>query len=133
MPSRFSEASQASWTYSGRPLIPISSAVGVALVAELGRDHDLVAVRAEHPPEQLLVRPRAVVVGGVEQGHPELDRAQKRRVDLAVVGLPVELGHAHAADPLRRHDETLAPEYARLHELETSRTADESLRRYSGL
>jgi hypothetical protein len=43
------------------------AAVGVALVAELGGDHDLVSPAGDRSAHQLLVGERAVHVGGVQQ------------------------------------------------------------------
>ena len=107
-PSRRSDASQASRTYSGRPSMPEPRAVRAAHVAELGRQHDLVAPAGDRPADQLLVGERPVHVGRVEEGHAQLERPVDRRVGLGLVGGPVELGHAHAAQPLGRDLQTLA-------------------------
>ncbi len=56
------------------------------LVAELGRDRDLVAARGEHTPDELLVGAAAVGVAGVEEADPELERLREQ-------ALAVGLGH----------------------------------------
>ena len=48
-------------------------------VAELGRDHDLVAERRQRLADQFLVRERAVGLGGVEEGDAALDRRADQR------------------------------------------------------
>ena len=60
------------------------AAVGVALVAELGGELDLVAAAGDGLADELLVGERAVHVGGVEEGHAEVERA----VDGRDAGLP---------------------------------------------
>ena len=72
--------------------------VGVADDAELGRQHDLVAAAGDRAADELLVGVRAVDVGGVEEGHAEVERAVDRGDRLGVVAAAVELGHAHAAE-----------------------------------
>jgi hypothetical protein len=84
------------------------AAVGSALVAELRRQHHLVASSEKCTAEQLLVRERAVHVGGVEEGDPELDCPMDRGDRLGVVARTVELAHPHAAEALCRDDETIA-------------------------
>ena len=68
------------------------------LVAELRREDDLVATTANSASEKLLIRERAVHVGGVEKVHAEVERAMDRRNRLRVVVAAVELRHAHAAE-----------------------------------
>jgi hypothetical protein len=60
--------------------------------------HDRVAAVADRAAHQLLVAERAVDVGGVEKADAELEGAVDRGDRLGVVGGPVELGHAHAAE-----------------------------------
>jgi hypothetical protein len=50
------------------------AAVLAALVAELGGEHDLVAAAGDRAADELLVGERAVHVGGVEEGAPQLER-----------------------------------------------------------
>ena len=67
-PRRFRLASQAWGTYSGRPLTPRSRpACGSP---ELGGEHDLVAVAAQGPAEQVLVLAPAVRVRGSRKFTP---------------------------------------------------------------
>jgi hypothetical protein len=61
-------------------------------------EDDLVAPVLQGASEQLLVRFRAVELGGVEERAPELDRAMDRADGLAFVGRAVEGAHAHAAE-----------------------------------
>ena len=70
-----------------------------AHVPELRRDYDLVATVGDRLADELLIRERAVHVGGVEERDPELERAVDRRDRLTLVSGSVELGHAHAAEP----------------------------------
>ena len=71
----------------------------VALVAELGREHDLVAAAGDRPADEPLVGERAVHVGGVEEGDAEVEGAVDRaRSTAASSAGAVELGHAHAAE-----------------------------------
>ena len=97
-PSRCSDASQAACTYSGLPLMPTRDAVGVALVAELGRDDDLVAAAGDRLPDQTLVGERPVHVGGVEESAARVEGVLDDVDRLGVVGVAVELAHAHAAE-----------------------------------
>ena len=71
---------------------------GVAHDAELGGDDDLVPVRPERLADEDLVRVRAVNVGGVEERDTERDGAMDGGDGFGLVGLPVELGHAHASE-----------------------------------
>jgi len=86
-------------------------ALVAAYVAELGGDHHAVAAIGDRATDELLVRERAVHVRRVEQRHPQLERAVDRGDRLALVGRPIELGHAHAPEPLLGDDEALATEW----------------------
>ena len=100
------------------PAVDGLRSVGLALEPELRRDHVLVAPPREGSADQLLVRERPVHVGRVEQGDAELGSAIDRRDRLCLVTLlggPVEVGHAHAAEPDRRDLEPLSPERAMVH------------------
>src|SRR5262249_48641995 len=78
------------------------AAVVEPTVAELRRDHIVVAPTGDRLADELLVRALAVDVGGVEKVDPELARAMDRRDGLLVVSRAVPRGHAHAAQTLRR-------------------------------
>src|SRR5205823_2167518 len=80
---------------------PQSLALLVTDVAELGREHDLVASALDRTADQPLVRERAVDVGGVEEIDPELERPVDRGDRLALVRGSVELGHTHAPEAER--------------------------------
>ena len=91
------------------------AAAGVEHVAELGRELEPVAVRREHPADELLVGPLAVRVAGLEEGDPELERLEQEALagPLADVAPPgraerpgaesdlggLEVGIAEAAHP----------------------------------
>src|SRR5207248_9333161 len=69
-------------------------------VAELGCKDDLVAPTGERSPDELLIRVRAVHLGGVEEGDPELECAVNGANRLGVVGAGpgVEGRHPHAPE-----------------------------------
>ena len=70
--------------------------VGSADVAELRRQRDFVAPVANGAPDEFLVPPRPVHVGGVEEVHPQLDRAVEDADRLGLIRLSIKLAHAHA-------------------------------------
>ncbi len=70
--------------------------------AELGGQHDLVAASGDGPSDQFLVVPGAVEVGGVQEGHPEVEGMVQGRDRLGVVRGAVAVAHAHAPQALRR-------------------------------
>jgi hypothetical protein len=83
--------------------------------AELGGDHDLVAERLQAFADQLLVRIGAVDLGGVEEGHAQLDRAGQHLEGVGLVQRrAVDLAHPHAAQTDGRDFQAVA-EFARLH------------------
>ena len=87
----------------------------VEVEAELGGDHDLVADRRERLADQLLVRERAVGLGGVEEGDAALDGGADQRDHLLPVRRrAVGEAHAHAAEAEGRDLEALS-ECALLH------------------
>ena len=88
-------------TYSGRPLDAAATPVLAAHVAELGRQLHLVAAPGDRPAHELLVGERPVHVGGVQQGHAEVEGAVDRLGRACLVPAAVELAHAHAAQPER--------------------------------
>ena len=116
MPRRFSDASHAERTYSGRA-VDRALAVGQHLVGELGRDDDLVAMLAQRLADQLLVVADAVHIGGVEKVDAEFDRALQRRGGFVIVARTVELRHPHASESQFRYFESLAAEFSLLHNL----------------
>jgi len=72
--------------------------VGPPLVAELGRELDLVAAAGDRLAHEPLVGEGAVHVGGVEERHAQVEGAVDGLDALLLVAGPVELGHAHAAE-----------------------------------
>ena len=82
----------------GLPADAEERAVVAAHVAELRRQHDLVAAVADGAADQLLVRERAVHVGRVEKVAAEVERAMDRGDRLRVIVGAVELRHPHAAE-----------------------------------
>src|SRR5689334_3023324 len=72
----------------GRPAVDPVNALVAEREAEFGGDHDGIAGNAkllECASEQLLVRVRAVGLGGVEEGHSELEGALNCRDRLVLV------------------------------------------------
>ncbi len=53
----------------------------MAELAELRREHHLVAAAGQRPPDELLVKVGAVDLGGVDQGHAEVDGPVIVRID----------------------------------------------------
>ena len=96
--------------------------------AGLGGEHDLVAAAGERAADELLVRERAVHVGGVEERDAELERAMDHRERLRVVTGAVGPAHPHAAESDRADRDAARAESPLLHgcsvpPLETSRVA----------
>ena len=92
--------------------------VGLTYEAELGRDHELVAPPRQRFADQLLVGEGAVHVGGVEHGDADFRSAidgRDRLTLVAILGCPVEIGHAHAAEADCSNLEPLRPHAALLH------------------
>jgi len=98
-----------------RLAVDAGGAVGLAQVAELGREHDLVAAPPERLAEQLLVVAPAVHVRGVEEVHAEVDRPVDDRDRLRVVALAVRAGHGHAAEADGRDPERAVAERSIVH------------------
>ncbi len=91
----------------------VHAAVGGIAAAddpELGGEHDLVAPVGDRTAHQLLVGAAAVHRGGVEEAHPQLQRAMDSGDRLGVVALAVELGHPHAPQPLGGCGQSLCAE-----------------------
>jgi len=78
--------------------------------AELGRNRHLVAPTLQRAAEQLLVDEGPIDLGRVEKGAAELDRPVQRRDRLRLIGRPVGLAHAHAAEADGRDFQPLAAE-----------------------
>jgi len=102
-------------THVLRPAVhPLEGAVLAAHVAELGRQHDLLAPAFYRPADELLVGEGAVHVGGVQERHPELDGSADGGQRLPFVARPVELAHPHAPEAQCRDFEPLRAELALL-------------------
>ena len=78
-------------------------------------DDDTFAPPLEETAEKLLVLVRAVHIRGVEEIHPQLERALERRYRFRFVGRSVELRHAHTAEPLLRNYQSLIAKSALFH------------------
>jgi len=79
-------------------------AAGVAGLAELGRDHEVIApFPLQRAADQLLVLAPAIHVGAVEMIDPEIDRAMDQLDPGRVIARPVSAGQRHAAEPDRQH------------------------------
>jgi hypothetical protein len=78
--------------------------VGSSQEPELHAHHGLLAVASSQRfAQQQLVVAHAVVVAGVEQRDPRVERRLDRGDALGLVGRAVEVGHAHAAERERRY------------------------------
>ena len=91
------------------------------LEAKLGRNHHLIANRAERFPDELFIRERPVGFGGIE----ERDATVNRRADgrdgfFPARGRPVTEAEAHAAEADGRNLEPALPQCALLHVLNDS-------------
>ena len=109
--SRCRLPSQASRRCSGRPSVAHRFGPGRS-EARLGRDHEVVRVRRERLADQPLGDMRAVGVGGVDEGHAELDRPPQHPAALVRVGgLAPDpgAGDAHGAEP-EPADRQVAPD-----------------------
>src|SRR4249919_4134942 len=96
-----------------RPTVEPSAALtaGVDLEPELGGDHHLAPNGRERLAHQLLVRVRAVDLGGVEERHAEIHgRADHADHVPLVLGRAVAGAHSHAAEPEGRDFEALPAE-----------------------
>jgi hypothetical protein len=93
---------------------PDPTAVRAALVPELRRQDDLVAMAFDRATDEHLVGERAVHVGGVQEVHPDLESPVDRRDRFRIVGGAIGLAHPHATESDRGHLES-ASEVAGLH------------------
>ena len=83
---------------------------------ELDADDRLLALpAAKCLPDEELVVPGRVVVAGVEQRDPGVERSLDGGDRLRLVGGAVEVGHAHTAEPERGDGEAACAEGARVH------------------
>jgi len=77
-----------------------SGAIGGALVAELGGEHDLIAASGNRPAHQFLVGERSVHVSRVEEVHSQIEGSVDGGDRLRLVQGPVELAHTHTTQAL---------------------------------
>ncbi len=89
-PSRLRLASHACRTYSGRPLTPRKLPSSPRTLPNFVASTTWFAPVANGAADQLLVAADAVHVGGVEEGHPELEGAMDRGDRLRLVAAAVE-------------------------------------------
>src|SRR5258708_25853890 len=88
--------------------LPVDAAIAPVLaadLAELGGEDHLVAPSSDGASDQLLVPAHAIYIGRVEKGDAQLERPLDRRHRLVFVAPAIEVRHAHAAQPHRRHFE----------------------------
>jgi hypothetical protein len=98
---------------------PVDAAVarllGIDHEPELGRDLELVAAAGDGAPYKLLVRVRAVDLGGVEEGDAELERAIDRLESRRLIATAVGVRHPHATQSLRRYLQAVASQLSSIH------------------
>ena len=99
----------------GAPVDEVAGAVRAPHLAELGGENDAMPAAGERPPDELLVVPPPVHVGGVQEVDPEIEGAVDHRDGSGVVALSVGPGHRHAAESDRRHLQPVAPEQPVFH------------------
>uniref|UniRef100_A0A914Y407 Uncharacterized protein n=1 Tax=Panagrolaimus superbus TaxID=310955 RepID=A0A914Y407_9BILA len=86
------------------------------LEAELGGDHQLVAIRRQRFTEQVFVGVRAIHLGGVEEGHATLDGGLQQGDALAALHrLALGVGQAHATQAQGGNLQATAAEFTFLH------------------
>lgn len=84
--------------------------------AELGGDHQLVAVRRQGLAEQVFIGVRAVHFGGVEEGHAAFNgRVQQGDALAALDRLAIGMGQAHATQAQGGNLQAAAAEFTCLH------------------
>ena len=100
----------------GRSVDLQRGAVGVVADAELGRDESLVPPVGQRLADLDLVGVRAVHLGRIEEGDPQLQRAMDHRRSMALVRRrAVERRHPHAAQADGRNFWTVRSETTGLH------------------
>src|SRR5882757_3846641 len=82
--------------------------------AELGRDHHLIPMSLERTAKQFLVGEGAINLGGIKEGHAELDRPVYRRHRFRIVEAAIRLAHAHAAEAKSGDFEALGSKHTAL-------------------
>src|SRR5947207_5917304 len=75
--------------------------VGIAHVAELGRDDYFAASAAQGSGDQSLVRAGTVNVGGVEEIDAEIHGSMNRSYRFGFICAAIKVAHAHAAEAER--------------------------------
>src|SRR5215208_3234554 len=108
--SRWSEPSATCLMCCGRLFRPTHRGPPLGSSSKLGGDHHLSAARSERFAHELLVRVRAVHLGGVEEGDATFNRGPKERGRLLLVGSgAVAEAHSHAAEPDGRDFQLTVP------------------------
>ncbi|KAG0770713.1 hypothetical protein G6F57_014703 [Rhizopus arrhizus] len=86
------------------------------LEAELGGDHQPVAVRRQRLAEQIFIGVRAVHLGGVEEGHATFNGGVQQGDALAALDrLAIAMAQAHAAQAQGGNLQAAAAEFTCLH------------------
>src|SRR5688572_7393709 len=98
-----------------RTAIDARGPIGLSEIAELGGEHDLVALPAQGGGEELLVVAPAVHVGGVDEVHAKVQRAVHDGDRLCVVTGTIGAGHRHTAESDGADLETALAETSPLH------------------
>lgn len=99
--------------------------LGVVVDAELGGDEGPVAAVLQRLADQHLVGVGPVHLGGVEEGHAQLERPVDDLDGLRLVGAAVEGAHAHAAEADGGNFGTVAAQATGLHGAHPSRLSAE--------
>jgi hypothetical protein len=86
-----------------------------AAATELGRQHHVGAASGDRPADDLLAVTGPIDVGGVDEGHAELERACHGRLGVAVLRGAVDAGEAHGSEPDGRDHRPRISETAMLH------------------
>jgi hypothetical protein len=101
--------------WPGRLSSPVMLAA-LELETKLGRNHHLIANRAERFPDDLFIRERPVRFGGIEERDAPFDsRADDRDAFLPARGRPIAEANAHAAKAERRDFQSAPTQCALLH------------------
>ncbi len=84
-------------------------------LSELGHQHHAIAAALDRAADQFLVMAPAVHVRGVEMVHAHVDRAADQILRRPVIGIAIDAGERHAAEPDRGDREPAATERTMLH------------------
>src|ERR1700733_2790655 len=98
----------------------VQAALGLArtdIESEFGRDDGALTPTLERTAQQLLVAEGSVDFGGIEQRHAQFQRALQGGERFRVVGRPVTLAHAHAAETECGHTQSLCSQVTQLHDV----------------